>query len=61
MNIRLVSAQQALEEVETLRGGVFYPTFPLAPPTGWMNDPNGLIYQQDVDHAFYQYYPFSEN
>ncbi len=61
MNTRLERAQQALEQAETLRGNVFYPTFHLAPPAGWMNDPNGLIYHQGVYHAFYQHHPFSEN
>lgn len=29
----------------------------LMPPTGWMNDPNGLCYYQDAYHVFFQYSP----
>lgn len=36
-----------------------YPAFHLAPPAGWINDPNGLIFYKGKYHAFYQYYPHS--
>ncbi len=29
----------------------------LAPPFGWMNDPNGMITRDGRTHAFYQHYP----
>ncbi|KAJ0179137.1 hypothetical protein K1T71_004849 [Dendrolimus kikuchii] len=37
----------------------FYPRYHLAPPFGWMNDPNGFCYYQNEYHLFYQYNPFS--
>ena len=33
------------------------PRYHLAPPTGWMNDPNGLIDWRGHYHAFYQWNP----
>ena len=29
------------------------------PKTGWMNDPNGLIFYKGQYHAFFQYYPYA--
>lgn len=32
--------------------------FHLMPPTGWLNDPNGLCQRDGVYHVFFQYSPF---
>ncbi|NIF46308.1 glycoside hydrolase family 32 protein [Enterobacter sp. Ap-1006] len=61
MNTPLNKAQSALETLQTARGNAFYPLYHLAPPAGWMNDPNGLIYHNGLYHAFYQHHPFDEN
>ncbi len=31
--------------------------FHLMPPSGWMNDPNGLCFYKDLYHVFFQYAP----
>ncbi len=59
MKQKLQQAQFALEQLKAQRGNTYYPDFHLAPPAGWMNDPNGLIYFDGLYHAFYQHHPMS--
>ena len=35
----------------------YRPQFHYSPPEKWMNDPNGLVYNDGIYHLFYQYYP----
>ena len=35
----------------------YRPQFHFTPQEKWMNDPNGLVYNDGVYHLFYQYYP----
>ena len=35
-----------------------HPLLHFAPRTGWMNDPNGLLYKDGVYHLYFQYNPF---
>lgn len=35
----------------------YRPVFHFTPPSMWMNDPNGLIWENGRYHFFYQYYP----
>lgn len=37
----------------------FRPRLHFSPVTGWLNDPNGLIYVDGVWHIFYQHHPHS--
>lgn len=35
----------------------YRPQFHFSPRSNWMNDPNGMVYQQGTYHLFFQYYP----
>ncbi len=61
MSIAIDQANQAVKQLEKVMNKQYYPRFHLAPQSGWMNDPNGLIYFKGLYHAFYQHHPFDEN
>lgn len=51
--------KEELERREEEGGAdVWRPKLHIAPPAGWLNDPNGLCQYQGVYHAFYQLAPF---
>lgn len=61
--VALVSCKEKREEVanqtekESWYKEEYRPQFHFSPKEKWMNDPNGLVFNQGVYHLFYQYYP----
>ncbi len=44
---------------EEVQASQWYPKYHVAPPIGWLNDPNGFSYFKGEYHIFYQYHPNS--
>ena len=42
-----------------LKDNRWYPSYHVAAPAGWINDPNGLCYFDGRYHVFFQYHPHS--
>ncbi len=58
MEFSVEKANKYLEENAGRIDKQYRPHFHLAPPVGWMNDPNGLCFYKGKTHIFYQYYPY---
>lgn len=53
--------QKADDHIAKFKGkvnGKYRLKYHMAPPVGWMNDPNGLIYYGGKYHLYYQFYPY---
>ncbi|SNR38255.1 glycoside hydrolase family 32 protein [Lutibacter flavus] len=42
---------------DSITGEQYRPNFHFTPKTGWMNDPNGMVFYEGEYHLFYQFYP----
>lgn len=50
--------KEIAEKREIIKKSVYRQKYHLMPETGWMNDPNGLIYYKGKYHFFFQFYPY---
>lgn len=49
------------EQARKCQESKWYPKYHVAPPVGWLNDPNGFSYYKGEYHIFYQHHPYSVN
>ncbi len=48
-------------EAAAAQSSKWYPVYHVAPPVGWLNDPNGFCFYKGEYHIFYQHHPYSVN
>lgn len=59
MRQRIEKAQKEIDgKKDTVKKGKMRQNYHFMPQTGWMNDPNGLIFFRGRYHYFYQYNPY---
>lgn len=61
MSIALKKAREYEEKEQRRIPESEKPVFHVAPPVGWMNDPNGFSYYEGKVHLFYQYHPYTRD
>lgn len=55
--IQFTACQNTQKNEVQNRDEQFRPQIHFSPKAHWMNDPNGLIYNDEIYHLFFQYYP----
>ena len=59
MQQNIEKAQREIDaKKEYVRKGKMRQRYHFMPQTGWLNDPNGLIFYKGKYHFFYQYNPY---
>lgn len=56
---KLAAANQYIEQHRNGVNAMFRPSYHLAPPVGWINDPNGFAWFHGKYHLFAQFHPYS--
>ncbi len=57
---KITEAEKVItSKIEEVKNGKMRQHYHFMPPTGWLNDPNGLIYFKNKYHFFYQFNPYS--
>lgn len=54
--IKRLDEQKRIQSL--MKGDKYLLSYHLAPPSGWLNDPNGLCEIAGINHIYYQYTPF---
>lgn len=52
------SFSRELEYMNMIRQDEYRPSYHFSPKSGWLNDPNGMVYFEGRYHLFYQHHPF---
>ena len=50
--------KEIAEKREIIKESIYRQKYHFMPETGWMNDPNGLVYYKGKYHFFFQFYPY---
>lgn len=60
MQSAIIRAQEEIDKKkDSVKTGEMRQNYHFMPQTGWLNDPNGLVYYKDKYHFFYQYNPYA--
>lgn len=59
MKEQLARAEAGVQNLLTNRNDRWYPTFHIAAPAGWINDPNGLCFFKGRYQVYFQHHPYS--
>ncbi|MGO1943648.1 MAG: glycoside hydrolase family 32 protein [Ancrocorticia sp.] len=59
MKEQLAKAEESVAKLQANRNDRWYPTFHIAAPGGWINDPNGVSFFKGRYHVYFQHNPFS--